>query len=113
MMRKLGVDRVDQVKIAGAFGSHIDCKLALAIGMFPDCAIDRIVSVGNAAGDGCRAALLNRAKRREADAVARNVEYMELTLEADFQMQLMEAIQFPHMSDRFEHLKGILPERAG
>ena len=110
MMRRLGVDRVDSVKVAGAFGSHIDCKLALVIGMFPDCAIDKIVSVGNAAGDGCRIALLNRGKRREADWVARHVEYMELTLEENFQWQLMEAIQFPHMTDTFEHLSGVVPE---
>ncbi|RLB97880.1 MAG: ferredoxin, partial [Deltaproteobacteria bacterium] len=110
MMRRLGVDRVDSVKVAGAFGSHIDCKLALVIGMFPDCAIDKIVSVGNAAGDGCRIALLNRDKRREADWVARHVEYMELTLEENFQWQLMEAIQFPHMTDTFKHLSGVVPE---
>ncbi len=76
-MRSLNIDKVDSVKIAGAFGSHIDCRLALVIGMFPDCAIDKIVSVGNAAGDGCRAALLNRNKRLEADWVARKVDYME------------------------------------
>jgi uncharacterized 2Fe-2S/4Fe-4S cluster protein (DUF4445 family) len=108
MMRKLGVDRVDSVKIAGAFGSHIDCKLALVIGMFPDSAIDKIVSVGNAAGDGCRIALLNRDKRVEADWIADNVQYMELTLEENFQLQLMEAIHLPHMTDVFPHLQGIL-----
>jgi uncharacterized 2Fe-2S/4Fe-4S cluster protein (DUF4445 family) len=102
MMRRLGIDSIDSVKIAGAFGSHIDCGLALAIGMFPDCAIDKIVSIGNAAGDGCRAALLNRNKRLEADWIARNVEYMELTLESDFQRQLMEAIHLPHRQLFFE-----------
>jgi uncharacterized 2Fe-2S/4Fe-4S cluster protein (DUF4445 family) len=95
MMRKLGIDRVDSIKIAGAFGSHIDCGLALAIGMFPDCAVDKIVSVGNAAGDGCRVALLNRDKRIEADWIARHVAYLELTLEEDFQRQLIEAIHLP------------------
>jgi uncharacterized 2Fe-2S/4Fe-4S cluster protein (DUF4445 family) len=109
MMRKLGVTHVDCVKIAGAFGSHVNCMLALVMGMFPDCAIDKVISVGNAAGDGCRIALLNREKRREADRIARHVEYMELTLEADFQMQLMEAIHLPHMRDRFDHLQDILP----
>ncbi|MEN8246970.1 MAG: ASKHA domain-containing protein, partial [Thermodesulfobacteriota bacterium] len=104
MMRKLGVDKVDRVKIAGAFGSHVDCKLALVMGMFPDCAVENIRSVGNAAGDGCRAALLDRDKRLEANRIARQVEYIELTLEEDFQRHLMEAIQFPHMKDTFEHL---------
>jgi len=109
MLKKLGVDKVDCVKIAGAFGSHIDCSLALVIGMFPDCDIEKIVSVGNAAGDGCRIALLNRDKRVEADWIANNVQYMELTLEENFQWQLMEAIHLPHMTDTFSHLEGILP----
>ena len=104
MMRKMGVKRVDSVKIAGAFGSHVDCRLALVMGMFPDCAVEKIRSVGNAAGDGCRAALLNRDKRLEANKIAQQVEYIELTLEDDFQVQLMEAIHLPHMKDRFEHL---------
>ena len=109
MMLKMGVKQVDRVKIAGAFGSHVDCKLALVMGMFPDCPIDNISSVGNAAGDGCRVALLDRDKRLEADRIARQVEYLELTLEEDFQRQLMEAIQFPHMTDTFHHLAGIVP----
>lgn len=108
MLKKLGVDKVDSVKIAGAFGSHIDCKLALVMGMFPDCAMDKIVSVGNAAGDGCRMTLLNRDKRIEADWIAEKVQYMELTLEENFQWQLMEAIHLPHMTDDFPHLQGIL-----
>jgi uncharacterized 2Fe-2S/4Fe-4S cluster protein (DUF4445 family) len=108
MMRKMGVHRPDSVKIAGAFGSHVDCKLALMMGMFPDCPMEKISSVGNAAGDGCRAALLNTDKRLEADWIARHVEYMELTLEEDFQMQLMQAIHLPHMRDKFEHLKDIV-----
>ncbi len=110
MMRKLGIDSVETVKIAGAFGSHIDCRLALVIGMFPDCAIDKIVSVGNAAGDGCRIALLNRDKRVEANWIAGSVQYMELTLEENFQSQLMAAIHLPHMTDIFSHLEGILPD---
>ena len=73
----------------------------MVIGMFPDCKIENIKSIGNAAGDGCRVALLNRQKRLEADWVSRNMEYLELTLEVDFQKQLMDAIHLPHMPDRF------------
>ena len=112
MMRKMGVEKVDSVKIAGAFGSHVDCKLALAMGMFPDCPVENIRSVGNAAGDGCRAALLDRDRRLEADRIARQVEYLELTLEEDFQRHLMEAIHFPHMTDTFEHLADIVPRQV-
>ena len=110
MMRRMGIEKVDRVKIAGAFGTHVDREKALIMGLFPDCEIDRIISVGNAAGDGARAALLNRTKREEADWVSRNVEYIELTVEKDFQEQFMEAMQIPHMKDQFGHLKGIVPE---
>ena len=110
MMRRMNVEKLDKVKIAGAFGTHVDREKALIMGLFPDCEIERIVSVGNAAGDGARAALLNREKRAEANWVARNVEYIELTVEEDFQQQFMEAMQIPHMKDEFPHLKGIVPD---
>jgi uncharacterized 2Fe-2S/4Fe-4S cluster protein (DUF4445 family) len=111
MMRKMGLDKVDTIKIAGAFGTHVDKTKALIMGLFPDCDLDRVFAVGNAAGDGARAALLNREKRAEANWVSRNVEYMELTVEDDFQQQFMEALQVPHMKDEFPHLRDIvLPE---
>ena len=110
MMRRMGIDKVEKVKIAGAFGTHVDREKALIMGLFPDCEIDKIISIGNAAGDGARAALLNREKREEANWVSRNVEYIELTVEKDFQQQFMEAMQIPHMKDQFEHLKGIVPD---
>ena len=108
MMRRMGLEKVNKVKIAGAFGTHVDRTKALIMGLFPDCEIDKIQSVGNAAGDGCRAALLNRKKRVEANWCSRNVEYIELTVEKDFQQQFMEAMQLPHMTDEFPHLEGIV-----
>jgi uncharacterized 2Fe-2S/4Fe-4S cluster protein (DUF4445 family) len=108
MMRRMGIQKVDKVKIAGAFGTHVDRQKALVMGLFPDCPLDMIESVGNAAGDGARAALLNREKRVEANWVARNVEYIELTVEKDFQQHFMEAMQIPHMTDAFPHLEGVV-----
>lgn len=108
MMRRMGMDKVEHVKIAGAFGTHVDREKALIMGLFPDCDLEKIDMVGNAAGDGCRAALLNRKKREEANWVSRNVEYMELTLEEDFQRAFMEAMQIPHMRDQFPHLEGLV-----
>ena len=108
MMRRMGMDKVENVKIAGAFGTHVDREKALIMGLFPDCDLEKIDMVGNAAGDGCRAALLNRKKREEANWVARNVEYIELTLEEDFQRAFMEAMQIPHMKDQFPHLEGLV-----
>ena len=110
MMRRMGMDSMDKIKRAGAFGTHVDREKALVMGLFPDCEIEKIVSIGNAAGDGCRAALLNREKRDEANWVSRNVEYIELTVEEDFQKQFMEAMQIPHMTDEFPHLVGIVPD---
>lgn len=110
MMRRMGMDKVDKIKIAGAFGTHVDREKALIMGLFPDCEIEKILSIGNAAGDGCRAALLNSKKRDEADWVARNVEYIELTVEEDFQRQFMECMQIPHMVDKFPHLEGIVSD---
>lgn len=110
MMRRMGIEKVDKVKIAGAFGTHVDREKALMMGLFPDCDLDRVISVGNAAGDGARAALLNRGKRQEANWVARNVEYIELTVEKDFQQQFMQAMQIPHMKDPFPHLKNLVPD---
>jgi len=105
------MEKVDKIKIAGAFGTHVDRTKALVMGLFPDCEIEMVESVGNAAGDGCRAALLNRRKRAEANWVARNVEYIELTVEADFQQQFMEAMHIPHMKEKFPHLEGIVPDK--
>ncbi|MGD9032939.1 MAG: ASKHA domain-containing protein [Desulfobacteraceae bacterium] len=110
MMRRMGMETMDKIKIAGAFGTHVDREKALIMGLFPDCEIEKILSVGNAAGDGCRAALLNKAKRDEANWVSRNVEYIELTVEEDFQNQFMECMQIPHMKDAFPHLEDILPD---
>jgi uncharacterized 2Fe-2S/4Fe-4S cluster protein (DUF4445 family) len=110
MMNRMGVKKVDRVILAGAFGSYIDKMSAAVIGLFPDCAPKNIYAVGNAAGDGARIALLNVNKRDEADHWARRVEYIELTLEPDFNKIFTRALNFPHAEDKFPHLKGILPE---
>lgn len=110
MMRRMGIEKLDRVKIAGAFGAHVEREKALIMGLFPDCEIEKITSIGNAAGDGARAALLNHVKRDEANWVARNVEYIELTIEKDFQDEFMEALYIPHMKDKFPHLEGLVPE---
>ena len=62
------------------------------------------------AGDGCRAALLNVQKRIEANWCSRNVEYLELTVEPTFEQDFMEAMQLPHMTDKFPHLEGVVPD---
>ncbi len=95
MLRRLNIDRPDKVILAGAFGTVIDRERALAIGMFPEVDIENIYSIGNAAGDGARMALLNKEKRQEADNVARGVEYIELTAEPGFHDTFISATHFP------------------
>jgi uncharacterized 2Fe-2S/4Fe-4S cluster protein (DUF4445 family) len=104
LMRRLGVERLDRVILAGAFGSWIDPRNAMTLGMFPDCDLKRVNAVGNAAGEGARMALLNREKRREAEEIAKKVNYLELTIEPDFQKEFIEAMPIPHMRDPFPHL---------
>ena len=110
MVKRMGLEKVDTVKIAGAFGTHVDREKALIMGLFPDCEIEMIQGIGNAAGDGCRAALLNVKKRVEANWCSRNVEYIELTVESNFQQEFMEAMQLPHMTDEFPHLEGLVTQ---
>jgi uncharacterized 2Fe-2S/4Fe-4S cluster protein (DUF4445 family) len=108
LMRTLGVDKIDKVVLAGAFGSYIDKKSASLLGLFPDCDLENIYSVGNAAGEGARIALLNLDKRKEANEIAGKVDYIELTLSADFNKIFAQAMWIPHKKDEFPHLKQIL-----
>ena len=104
LMDELGVETVDRIKLAGAFGSYIDPKYAMILGLIPDCALDRVASVGNAAGTGARMALVNRAHRAEVEALVRRIEKIETALEPRFQAHFVGAMAFPHATDPFPHL---------
>ena len=110
MMKKLGIEKLNKVMLAGAFGTYINTEAAMILGMFPDCDLKNVYAVGNAAGDGARIALLNRDKRVEADEIARKVEYIELTIENDFHKEFIDALPIPHAKDPFPHLRGVLKE---
>jgi uncharacterized 2Fe-2S/4Fe-4S cluster protein (DUF4445 family) len=112
MMNRLRLDKIDKVILAGAFGSYIDKESAAVIGLFPDCDLENVYAVGNAAGDGARIALLNVDKRKEADVMARQVEYVELTIEPDFNKTFTQSLIFPHGVDKFPHLKHLLPKNG-
>ncbi len=101
LIKKLKIDKPDRIILAGAFGTIIDIKRARAIGMFPDCGQDKILAVGNAAGEGACMALLSREKRKEAEQIARDVEYIELTSEPDFQKVFIDATHFPQIKGKF------------
>ena len=110
LMNHAGIDRVERISLAGAFGSFIDPKYALILGLVPDCAPERVVAVGNAAGDGARIALLNRHKRAEAAEIARWIRYVETAVDPDFQHEFVGAIHIPHATDSFAQLEATLDE---
>lgn len=110
LMRRLEVTELDHVVLAGAFGTCIDKVKAMAGGVFPDCDLKTTYAVGNAAGDGARICLLNTDLRTETDIVAHQVEYIELTEEADFDRLFSEAMYFPHKEDDFLHLQSLFEE---
>jgi len=108
LMKRFDCTQLDRIMLAGAFGNYIDKKSAMLIGLYPDCDLERVVSIGNAAGEGAIMALLSKEKREEAMRIAKSVEYVELTLEEDFEPEFMNAMYFPHRKDNFPHLKEIL-----
>lgn len=110
LMLRAGIDRVDKIILAGAFGSYIDPKHAMVLGLIPDCELDQVHAVGNAAGDGARITLLNQPKRRQAGKIAHRVKYIETAIDPDFQEEFVKAMHLPHKDDAFPHLKGIIPD---
>ena len=114
LMERMGVAQVDRIRLAGAFGSHIDVKYAMVLGMIPDCALDHVSSAGNAAGTGARIALLNEHARREIEQLVRRVEKIETAVEPRFQEFFVEAMAIPHLTAPYTRLREVvtLPERV-
>ncbi len=104
-----GGGQIERIMLAGAFGSYIDPKYAMILGLIPDCDLNKVVAVGNAAGDGARIALLNKAGRAEADHLARTIRYVETATDPGFQDAFVGAIHIPHATDLFPHLADMLP----
>ena len=84
-------EEIDQVVIAGAFGTYIDVASAVTIGMLPSLPLTRFRQVGNAAGMGAKLALISRSKRTEAQAIASRVHYIELATAANFNPSFVQA----------------------
>jgi len=104
LMDHAGVKQVDRIRLAGAFGSHIDARYAMVLGLIPDCDLENVESAGNAAGTGARIALLNIEARREIEAVVKNIEKIETAVEAKFQEYFVNAMAFPNKIDAFPKL---------
>ncbi|GAB4269536.1 MAG: ASKHA domain-containing protein [Pararhodobacter sp.] len=108
LMDEMGVDAVDRVVLAGAFGAHISAKHAMVLGMIPDCPLDKVTSAGNAAGTGARLALCNIGARAGIEAQVRQIHKVETAIEPRFQEHFVNASALPHAIDPFPNLAKIV-----
>ncbi|MBC57871.1 MAG: drug:proton antiporter [Confluentimicrobium sp.] len=108
LMDEMGVDKVDRVVLAGAFGAHISPKHAMVLGMIPDAPLDRVMSAGNAAGTGARIALCNLAARTEIEQVVGRIHKVETAVEPRFQEHFIAANALPHATDPFPELAKVV-----
>lgn len=107
LMDQMGVETVDRITLAGAFGAHISPKHAMVLGMIPDAALDKVTSAGNAAGHGARIALCNRQSRIDISKTVREIEKVETAIEPKFQEHFVNANAIPHKTDPFPTLRSI------
>jgi uncharacterized 2Fe-2S/4Fe-4S cluster protein (DUF4445 family) len=112
-MDHLEIETVDEVRLAGAFGSQIDPLHAMVLGLVPDCDLSRVRAAGNAAGTGALIALLSGDARREIEGVVRRVEKIETAVEPRFQEHFVEAMAIPHRTAANPNLERVvtLPAR--
>jgi uncharacterized 2Fe-2S/4Fe-4S cluster protein (DUF4445 family) len=108
LMERLGIDHVDRIRLAGAFGSHIDVKYAIILGMVPDCDLAQVRSAGNAAGTGARIALLDANSRQVIEGLVRRIEKVETAIEPRFQQLFVEAMAIPHKTATYTHLRKVV-----
>jgi uncharacterized 2Fe-2S/4Fe-4S cluster protein (DUF4445 family) len=121
LMDHMGATKVDRIRLAGAFGSHIDVKYAMVLGMIPDCDLFNVSSAGNAAGTGARIALLDRDSRPTIEELVRRVEKIETAIEPKFQAHFVEAMGIPHSTEAYANLRRFVqlpeakaaPQRSG
>jgi len=105
LMDRLGIDHLDRIRLAGAFGSHIDVKYAMILGMVPDCDLTQVRSAGNAAGTGARIALLDATSRGVIETLVRRIEKVETAIEPRFQQHFVEAMAIPHKTAVYANLR--------
>lgn len=108
LMERLGCDHVDRIRLAGAFGSHIDVKYAMVLGMIPDCDLFMVSSAGNAAGTGARIALLDSDSRKAIEELVHRVEKIETAIEPKFQAHFVAAMGIPHSTEPYQELRKVV-----
>jgi len=92
---KMTANDIDNLYLAGAFGNYIDIKSAIRIGLIPNVPLDRIKSIGNAAGEGAKISLLSKGKRIEENEINKKIDYIELAAEKDFNEEFVKSLSFP------------------
>ena len=108
LMDHMGVDKIERIRLAGAFGSHINVQHAMVLGLIPDCPLEEVSSAGNAAGTGARIALLNFQSRHVIETLVKNIEKIETALEPKFQDYFVDAMAFPNKRDPFPNLFSVV-----
>jgi uncharacterized 2Fe-2S/4Fe-4S cluster protein (DUF4445 family) len=114
LMDRMNIDTVDRIRLAGAFGSRIDVKYAMVLGLIPDCDLTQVSSANNAAGTGARIALLSKASRAEIEQRVGDIEKVETAIDECFQDHFVEAMAIPHATRPFPNLSKVvsLPDTA-
>jgi uncharacterized 2Fe-2S/4Fe-4S cluster protein (DUF4445 family) len=92
---KLNDEDIQQVLLAGSFGSYLSPASAIQIGLVPKIPVMRIVSAGNVAGEGAKMVLLSQPERNGATTLLNEVEYVELSDRADFNDKFVIQLGFP------------------
>lgn len=108
LMDHIGTDHIERIRLAGAFGSHINVQHAMVLGLIPDCVLEQVSSAGNAAGTGARIALLNAESRNVIETLVKNIEKIETALEPKFQDYFVDAMAFPNKKDPFPNLFSVV-----
>ena len=104
MLFRSGVDTVDRVVLAGAFGAHISPLHAMVLGMIPDAPLEHVTSAGNAAGHGARIALCNISARAAIEKTVRAITKVETAIEPRFQEHFVAANAIPHKTASYPNL---------
>jgi uncharacterized 2Fe-2S/4Fe-4S cluster protein (DUF4445 family) len=99
LMDILGIETkdLDEVLLGGSFGSYLNPESAKIIGLVPPVDVDRIIAVGNSAGEGAKIALLSYRERQVAFELPSRIEYVELSGRTDFNDAFVSVLGFPHL----------------
>lgn len=105
LCERADITAIDEIRLAGAFGAHIDPLHAMVLGLIPDAPLEQVRAVGNAAGAGAVRALVSREQRTEMESVVGSISKVETALEPKFQALFVDALAIPHRTAQMSHLR--------